>query len=236
MQPAIAKTFQRGAIVFAIIAATYFLLAYILAPFLWKRYAHRHPALDAAPTITLTGDDHPGDPLNVALIGTREQIEKIMRDAKWTAADPLGIRADLRIAADTVLKRPYDAAPVSNLFLFGRKEDLAFEQPVGGNPSQRHHVRFWKAKALDDQGRPLWFGAATYDERVGLSRTTGQITHHISGKVDVERDHLLGTLQQTGNLERLDYIADFQPTRTGKNGGGDEWKTDGRLGVGTIVK
>jgi hypothetical protein len=26
--------------------------------------------------------------------------------------------------------------------LFGRKEDLAFEQPVGDSPRQRHHVRF----------------------------------------------------------------------------------------------
>jgi hypothetical protein len=223
----------RGVFTFIAILISYYLVAYILAPLVWKGYAHLHPALDAAPTITLTSDDHPGDPLNVALIGTREQLEKIMAQAKWLPADPLGLRSDLRIAADTVLKRAYEKAPVSSLFLFGRKEDLAFEQPVGGNPSQRHHVRFWKAAEVDEQNRPLWFGSATYDERVGLSHTTGQITHHISGDVDAERDHILKTLQQTGGLT-VEYVADFQPVHTGKNGGGDAWKTDGRLGVGTI--
>lgn len=223
----------RGLFTFVAILISYFLVAYILAPLAWKRYARLHPALDAAPTITLTGFDHPGDPLNVVLIGSREQLEKIMLAAKWFPADPLSIRSDLRIADDTLLKRSYDKAPVSNLFLFGRKEDLAFEQPVGGNPSQRHHVRFWQAAAVDEQNRPLWFGSATYDDRVGLSHTTGQITHHISGDVDAERDHILKTLQQTGGLT-VAYVADFQPNHTGKNGGGDPWKTDGRLGVGTI--
>src|SRR5271168_2343313 len=45
-----------------------------------------------------------------------------------------------RIVADSVLRRPDDDAPVSNLFLFGRKQDLAFEQPVGGGPRRRHHL------------------------------------------------------------------------------------------------
>jgi hypothetical protein len=233
LNPAITKTLRRAAIVFAACAAAYFLFAYVLAPLYWRSYAHRHPALDEAPTITLTGDKHPGDPLNLALIGTKEQVEQAMKAAKWFPADPLGIRADVRIAADTVLKREYDKAPVSNLFLFGRKEDLAFEQPVGGNPSQRHHVRFWKADVVDEQNRPLWFGSATYDERVGLSHTTGQITHHISGDVDGERDHILKTLQQTGDVA-VEYLDNFQPQRSGRNGGGDLWKTDGRLGVATI--
>src|SRR6185369_11715834 len=103
-----------------------------------------------------------------------------MLAAGWHAADPLGLRSDLEIAADTVLARPYEDAPVSNLYLFGRKEDLAFEQPAGDDPRRRHHVRFWKSSKVDDQGRPAWVGSATYDQRVGLSHTTGQITHHIA--------------------------------------------------------
>jgi hypothetical protein len=83
----------------------------------------------------------------------------------------------LEIAEASVLKRPYDDAPVSNLYLFGRKQDLAFEQAVGGDPRHRHHVRFWRTDDVDTDGRPVWVGSAVYDERVGLSRTTGQVTH-----------------------------------------------------------
>ncbi|WP_254507156.1 LssY C-terminal domain-containing protein [Anatilimnocola floriformis] len=227
-------TWQLALLVFLSLIGVYVLGAYVVAPMIWVSYAHRHPALDAAPTITETHSDIPGDPLNVALIGSEDDVKQIMHAAKWFAADKLSLKADVRIADDTVLKRPYDTAPVSSLYLFGRKQDLAFEQPVGGNPSQRHHVRFWKAKQSDDQGRPLWFGSASYDKQVGLSKTTGQITHHISGDVDAERDHVLETLKETGDLT-VEYVDDFQPKRTGRNGGGDEWKTDGRLGVGTIT-
>lgn len=216
------------------IIGTYVLVAYVLIPLGWLFYAHRHPALDETPGITLTGDDHPGDPINVGLIGTEEVVTATMRHAKWSPADPLGLRSDIKIAAATVLKRPYTEAPVSNLFLFGRKEDLAFEQPVGGDPSKRHHVRFWKCAKVDAEGRPLWVGSATYDRRVGLSHTTGQITHHIEGKVDVERDHLIETLKQAGGLSSVQVITDFHKVREGRNGGGDAWQTDGRLLIGTI--
>ena len=101
---------------------------------------------------------------------------------------------------DSVFKRPDPDAPVSNLYLFGRKEDLAFEQPVGDSPRHRHHVRFWQTDKADADGRPVWVGSAVFDERVGLSRTTGQITHVTAADVDAERDYLFRALEQTGDL------------------------------------
>ena len=132
--------------------------------------------MEDAPRITHTANGIAGDPLNVGLVGTEEELQVAMLAAKWFPADPITLRSSLRIAAGTVLRRSDDEAPVSNLFLFGRKQDLAFEQPVGDDPRRRHHVRFWRAEKVDEQGRPLWIGAATFDTRVGLSRTTGQIT------------------------------------------------------------
>jgi hypothetical protein len=216
------------------VAFAYLLAAYLLIPLAWEAYAHRHPSFDDSPRITETGDGHPGDPLNVSLIGTKEQLAAIMKKAGWFPAAALGIKSDLEIAADTILSRPDDEAPVSSLYLFGRKEDLAYEQPVGDNPRQRHHVRFWKTPNEDNDGRPIWLGSATYDERVGLSHTTGQITHHISGDIDKERDHLFGDLEQTGMLEENWVVDDYHAEREGKNGGGDVWHTDGRLFVGRI--
>ena len=139
-------------------------------PIDWRWYVHRHPSLDDVPDITLTGSGIPGDPLNVALIGTESEVKQIMQAAGWKAADPLGLRSDLEIAADTVLKRPDDQAPVSSLYLFGRKEDLAFEQPVGSSPRKRNHVRFWRTDKVDD-GRPDV-------DRVGDVRRTGRIQPH----------------------------------------------------------
>jgi hypothetical protein len=112
----------------------YLLSAYLLLPLLWEAYASRRPSFDDNPRVTETGDGHPGDPLKVALIGTQAEIEAAMKAAKWSPAAALGLRSDLKIIESTILSRPDDDAPVSNLYLFGRKEDLAFEQPVGDNP------------------------------------------------------------------------------------------------------
>ena len=212
----------------------YLVGAYVIMPAAWKRYAKRHPSLDDVPRITHTGAGIPGDPLNVALIGTETEVKKIMLAAKWYPADPLTLRSCLEIAEASVLKRPYDEAPVSNLYLFGRKQDLAFEQPVGNDPRQRHHVRFWRTDEVDQDGRPVWVGSAVYDKRVGVSRRTGQVTHVTAADVDAERDYLFHDLEGTGDLSEVYVLDDFHKVREGKNGGGDPWHTDGRLFVGVI--
>jgi len=210
--------------------------AYFLAPLIWEGVASVDPALDADPRVTQTGDHHPGDPLNVALVGTEAEVNAILQAADWYPAASLGLESDLEIAADTVLSRPDDTAPVSSLYLFGRKEDLAFEQPVGDNPRHRHHVRFWKTDTVTEDGRPRWIGAAVYDQRVGLSRATGQITHVTAPDVDTERDYLFECLEKTGQLEMRSDTANFHEQREGRNGGGDPWQTDGSLYVGIIRK
>jgi hypothetical protein len=215
--------------------AVYLAAAYLIVPSLWKRYVHRHPALDDVPGITHTGAGIPGDPINVALIGTKADVVKIMLAAKWYPADPLSLKSCLEIAEATVFKRPYDDAPVSSLYLFGRKEDLAFEQPVGDNPRERHHVRFWLSDKADPDGRPVWVGSAVFDKRVGLSRTTGQITHVTAADVDAERDYLFRDLERTGDLSETYTVAGFHKTLSGRNGGGDPWTTDGNLYVGVIA-
>jgi hypothetical protein len=220
--------------VIAALLLTYLVVAYLAMPAFWKRYVRRHPSLENVPRVTHTASGIPGDPLNVALIGTEAEVKQIMRAAKWYEADPLGLRSSLGIAVAAVLKRPYDDAPVSNLFLFDRKEDLAFEQPVGDDPRKRHHVRFWKSPLVDDDGRPVWVGSAIFDERVGLSRTTGQITHVTAADIDTERDYLFGDLKRTGDLEEFFVVENFHTVREGRNGGGDPWHTDGNLYAGVI--
>jgi len=209
--------------------------AYELIPSIWKVEERRHPALADMGTRAFTSAGIPGDPLNVAFIGSEQALHDKMLKAGWFPADPITLRSSLRIARDSVMHKPYPDAPVSDLFVNGHKQDLAFEQAAGGDPSKRHHVRFWQANTQDESGRPLWIGAATYDAGVGLSYTTGQITHHIAAEVDKERDKLIADLQQTGSLV-IQWIDAFQPVREGRNGGGDRFVTDGKLGVIKVDK
>lgn len=223
---------RTGGIVALGVIVAWAIGAYLAMPEYWKHYFHKHPSLEDLPGVTSTGDGIPADPLNSALIGTKAEVIRALLAAQWYPADPLSLKSSLEIAEASVLKRPYAEAPVSNLYLFGRKEDLAFEQPVGTNPRQRHHVRFWLTEKINGDGRPMWIGAAVYDDRVGLSHRTGAITHHTAADVDAERNKLFDDLGAGGQIIERYSEDNFHEVREGKNGGGDPWRTDGRLFVG----
>lgn len=208
----------------------YFLTAYEFVPRVWTFVERRHPALDTVSTRTTTKAGIPGDPLNVAFVGPAEALQQHMLAAGWFPADPITLASSMRIARASVLHKPYPDAPVSDLFLNGKKQQFAFEQAAGGDPSRRHHVRFWLIPVTDSLQRPMWIGAATYDAGVGFAHTTGQITHHIGADIDQERDKLISDLQASGVIV-LNWIDPFQTVLQGKNGGGDHYFTDGRLAV-----
>jgi len=231
--PARSRT-RRALVVGGGIVAAWLVIAYLILPLAWREEARRHSWYAESPRITHTANGIPGDPLNVALEGSEAEVILAMRAARWYPADPITLRSSLKIAVDSVLRRTDDEAPVSDLFLFGRKQDLAFEQPVEGGPRHRHHVRFWRWDRERD-GRTVWFGSATYDERVGLSYTTGQVTHHIGPDVDAERDRIMAELKRAGRAENEYYVDAFHKHLEGRNGGGDPWRTDGRLFVGVIA-
>ncbi len=217
-------------------AAAWALIAYVVMPLWWERDAATRPTLDGVPAITETTDGIPGDPINVAVVGTENEVREIFAAAGWSSADPLSLASDARIAADAVLDRPYPDAPVSTLMLFGRKQDLAFEQAAGSSPRERHHVRFWKTPKVHPSGAPVWVGAASFDRSVGLSHDTGQITHHIASDIDAERDHVMASLQRTGQLSAVIPVLNFHAVHSGRNGGGDPWQTDGSLMLAVIGK
>lgn len=218
-----------------VLVVAWFLLAYWILPALWRHYEH-HPALESAPKTTRTAQGIPGDPLNVGLIGTKQEVVRAMLGSGWDAADPVTLKSSIGIARSVLRDRPYVDAPVSPLFVFGRKQDLAFEKPVGNNASHRHHVRFWESEEYGRGGTPLWIGAVTYDRSVGLSHRTGQITHHIGADVDGERDGLFADLGKNGWLTEEYQVTGVGATLMGHNGGGDRYFTDGELTIGVLGK
>lgn len=216
------------------VVVVYLIVAYVVMPQFDKIKMHRHPDLRDAERLTHTGSGLPGDPLNLSLVGPEEAVVRAFLAAGWRPANALSLRSSLRIAVDTVIDRPDPDAPVSNLYLFGRKEDLAFERPVGHSPRQRHHIRLWRSAELDDE-QPMWMGAGTHDIGVELSRTTGAVTHRIAPDVDAERDLVIADLTNAHCVVGVRWIDAFHQELQGRNGGGDPWHTDGRLGVVTLT-
>jgi hypothetical protein len=226
---------RRFAVATGVAIAGYLVVAYGVLPLVWKE-AERgdHPALAGLPKVTQDAEGIPGDPLNVALVGSEAQLVSAMLAAGWHPADPITLRTSLRIAESVVLHRPDPDAPVSALYVFGRKQDLAFEQDVGGSADERHHVRWWRVDTEDVDGRPLWIGDAAFDRGAGISHRTGQITHHIAPDIDAERDYLMAGLAQAGRLAgRYEWLG-IGATRQGRNAAEDPYTTDGMIAVGIL--
>jgi len=219
--------------ILACILIAWLLTAYVLLPLLWRHYEH-NPQLEHAPKTTQTAIGRPGDPLNIALIGNEDELINAFLLAGWVPADPISFSSSRKIIWSVLAKKAYPSAPVSNLFLWKRKQDLAFERESGHSAKARHHVRFWKTEIIDSLQRPLWIGAATYDFSVGLSHYTGQVTHHISPDIDQERDQIIADLNRAKQLTLLYSVTGIGPTWRGKNGGGDLYFSDGEIWVGAL--
>ena len=93
---------------------------------------------------TRTPDGLLGDPVNIGIIGSEEQIHQVMQDAGWTRADEVTLGSSWKIIVSTITRKSYSEAPVSPLKIFGRVQSFAYQQEVDGNPEKRHHVRFWR--------------------------------------------------------------------------------------------
>ncbi len=230
------RVFRWLSLGFSGVVAAWIFAAYVALPWLWKHYEHQ-PGLESAPKFSVTAAGIPGDPLNLGLVGAEKAVVQAMLDAGWTPADPVSWRTSLGIARSVLEKRPYPTAPVSSLFVFGRKQDLAFEKAAtaGGSASRRHHVRFWRADDLGTGGVPFWLGAATFDRSVGFSHLTGQITHHIAADIDAERNAVIAGLSQLGWLTQEYQVTGVGATLFGRNGGGDRYDTDGELTIGVLA-
>ncbi len=106
---------------------------------------------------------------------------------------------------------------------------------MGGSARTRHHVRFWKALDAGDDGRPVWLGAAVFDDGLELSRYTGQITHHTAPDIDAERDFLINDLVEAKRVAKTYSVSGIGPTLFGRNGGGDPFYTDGEIAFAQLA-
>lgn len=220
------KTKQRY---FTYFVGLWLLLAYVILPHLY-RWLSKIFLPNYFIGRTQAGDGMLADPVNLAVIGSQNKLINGMIAAGWKQADKLNFKSSLRMIYAAIAGRHYSSAPVSSLFLFSNKQNLAFEKDVGGNPRRRHHARFWKTPNnwwLPGGYRADWLGAATFDTNVGLSLFTGQITHKIDSNVDKERDFVVSDLKQSA--EGIKWVKHFTSSYNTRNGGGDIIHTDGAL-------
>ncbi len=215
------------------IALTYGIAAYVILPRV-VRMSLKILQRRSVPSFTTTADGFPGDPVNLALVGTLAQLRAAFTSAGWEQADPLGLRTSWAMVVAFVLNRPYPAAPFSTLFLFGRAQDIGFQKAIDMSPRKRHHIRFWalSAERVEDAlntpafwlnaDRPpdgdtvIWVGAGTRDTGFSLTKFTFQVTHATDSDADAERDFIIAELRRSGVIGEVRWHREGERVNLGK--------------------
>jgi len=172
-----------------------------------------------------------GDPLNIAVIGSPSDIYYSFIRAGWDETETVRLASGLKMAASLVTGGEYRYSPVSDLFVFSRSQDVAF-QKARSNINERNHLRLWMT-SVRFEGEPVWIGQISRD--IGIRFTKKTITtHKIDPDVDETREYLIENLAYNQVLEKFAYIggvgeAAIDAPRA--NLTGDPFFTDGRRAV-----
>lgn len=204
------------------ILVTYGLIAYVIIPWcirLWHYFARpRH-----LPMYCITPDGFASDPINICLIGSRRQLILAMEAAGWHTALPTTLRTIVLTIGALLFNKPFPGMPMSSLYLFGRRQDIGFEQQIlEQGRGHRHHVRFWATAvdSVDDvktqinsgtsrahrshtRGQLLWIGAASRDAGLAFIRQNMQLTHFVDSDTNSERDYTVRRLVETGQASQV---------------------------------
>ncbi|MGO4526661.1 LssY C-terminal domain-containing protein [Microvirga sp. 2MCAF35] len=233
------------------VGLTYAIGAYLILPWIIRmglKLLHRK----RVPSFTTTGDGLPGDPVNVALVGTLSQLRAAFAALGWSEADRLGLASSWGMIRAFVFNSPYPTAPFSTLYLFGRRQDIGFQKAIGDSPRKRHHIRFWSlsiARAEStwaggsagfwlntdrppDDERVLWVGAGTRDTGLSVTWLTFQVTHATDSDTNVERDFIIAELEGAGSVAGVKVYQAGQCLATEHV---NHYRSDGRVTLASLV-
>jgi hypothetical protein len=171
-------------------------------------------------------DGKPGDPLNLIVMGNADEIRRAFQEAGWAGTEKLSGKSLWETVRAVAANKGYKEAPVSQLYLFGRAEDLAFQKMLN-TFAERHHLRLWRSPARTAEGREVWLGAATHD--VGWDIRPGVVSHAIDPEIDQERAKVGADLVVAGRVACLRLVTRPNPLSEGLTATGASWKTDGQL-------
>lgn len=187
-------------------------------------------AFAAQPCCTKSSDgERNGDPLNLVIVESKADPIVPFAAGGWHLARTLDVASLIETARAFIFRDAFLTSPVSPLYVFGRKEDIAL-QKARSTINERVHARLWLTP-YTFEGRRIWIGQVSRDIGVRLTTQTWNLTtHKIGPDIDFDRTYLLQDLIMSGFVERYGYLkgvgaASEQAPRT--NLTGDPYYTDG---------
>jgi hypothetical protein len=185
--------------------------------------------IDRIPRRVVDAQGNEGDNTNFVVLGEEKKVLAAFEAAGWVEVDRAKEDAIIHGLLSVLNKQAYVELPMSELTLFSRVQDygLAHAEPIAV-VMQRHHLRLWKAP-FRVEGQELWVGAATHDIGFDRDQRNNGVTHKIDPDVDVEREFVGQSLDETGLIAGLSYIVPAQPSKEARTATGATFHSDGRM-------
>ncbi len=196
--------------------------------------AELRAALERLPGWTTNkGGGARGDPLNLVLIGKRDDLFPAFLRRGWHPTEVMYLGSTWRTLKSFLLGSSYRYSPVSPLYALGRSQDVA-GQKARESINQRNHLRLWLTP-LEYQGKAVWLGQISRDIGVRWTLKTWNLTtHKIDPDVDEARLGLIQDLLYSQSLLRFGFVKGLEPAppaRPHRNLTGDPYFTDGLRAV-----
>jgi len=172
-------------------------------------------------------------PLNFVIVESKRNPIVPFIARGWHLAQKLSVASAIETARAFIFRDEYLTSPVSPLYVFNRREDVAV-QKTRSTINERIHARFWLTPYTFEL-RKIWIGQVSRDIGVRLTYQTWNLTtHKIGPDIDFDRSYLLQDLLMSGLVEAYGFVpgvraAPVSSPRT--NLTGDPYYTDGLRAV-----
>jgi hypothetical protein len=163
-------------------------------------------ALENLPCCATNEDGtHKGDPLNLAIIGSREDIAAAFIRRGWLPAEQTYAKAVWKTIKSFLFGSRYRYSPVSPLYLYGRQQDMAVQKPRH-TVHERNHLRLWLSP-MRYAGKPVWVGQISRDIGVRFTlKVWPPVTHKIDPDIDDAMFALIEDLLYSQQLAKTGFV------------------------------
>lgn len=169
------------------------------------------------------------DFVNVAFIGSKEQLQSAFRHSGWQQADPINRHSVTQNIYAFLKNTSYSHAPMRPFLLDGQNPDMNWEKSLN-TYAQRDHMRVWEWKGTEITG-PVYVATATHDKSAGISFKRRQFVHHIDSNIDGERSKIIRDLRAAGCVQAVYLVPRSNIAPSDVNSIGDPITTDSDLAV-----
>jgi hypothetical protein len=169
------------------------------------------------------------DVVNLAFVGSREQVEAAFEQAGWSTSDPVTRRSFAHTFYAFLNNSSYDQAPMKAFLLDGKPADMSWQKSLNSY-NRRHHLRMWQWSEASDSGI-AWLSSSTHDTRATLSVKHHAFVHHIAPDIDDERSTVIRDLELAGCVKSVRLVPRSGMSNPTQNANGDTVRTDGDIAI-----